>query len=196
MKKHFICIFCLFLLVLAAKPAICADMDPILLNKPSSIVVGCNNDYFMQIKGQAVITATLGKHSARSGELYLFILADVLYLSADFWDDGIDTSSFIITNTTAGDWIGSLNTAVTQDELVQKDYDLLSDPLACPSYKTYRLVFTIPSTMTDKNHWVLHFSPTQYFKSTEVDDWDFDADVSSGAYADPMCTMELSFTVQ
>ena len=198
MKRSQSVLLPVFLLLLLSF-AVCAaaQIDPILLNKDNTTVAVCNDEFFITVDGDAVISATLGTSTAKAGQLFLILNVKVLFLYDDFWDDGFNQETFTITHGDPGDpWVGSLDVNVTNNNLNHKNYDLISDTLVPPAYKTYRLVFSIPDTLTDKNNWMLHFTPIQDIMDEEVDDWDFDVEVSSGTGGESLCETEIPFRVQ
>ena len=199
MKRILTIFFSSLLMVLSITLMCCAmEIDPILWDRPDPGVAQCNDDFFIEVDGKAVISATLGNKTAPSGKLFLAVIVKTLFLPDAWWADGFDARSFTVVHKGAdGEWTGEIDNA-SKDTLIHKDFDALDDPLVPPAFKSYRLVFAIPNTLTDKNNWSIRFSPTENIipDSDEFDEWDFDVVIGEVEEAEPVCGTEIPFTVQ
>lgn len=150
----------LFLLISALSTfAVCsADVDPILIDKPSPIVFECGDDYFLEIPNGAVIEYSLG--GRRADDYYLFISTEFLFLGETTWK-GMDKSSFVLKHSVSGSGEETypLNYAMTSMMSMRSGWKTLSDSLTFATLVPMYLVFDIPTN--NRQGWSLIFQPAE-----------------------------------
>ena len=146
----------LFLLILiivfgAALPAAAADVDPILLDRPSSLVFECGENLFFEVLVNPVIEySTGGRHAENQ---FFFLTAELLFLEDRAWD-GLDKSGFVLKHTTSkGEELYPLNYMMTMMLGLKNRWKTISDPLVFGDLLKMTLVFDVQTL--DRNGWSL-----------------------------------------
>ena len=157
MKKICGLIF-IFLMMLSGHLAYAADIDPILIDKPSPIVYECSRNMYIEIPRYGTIYYTIDDIDA---EVYFLLLkAEVLYLEEGIWD-GIDKSSFILKhkNAEGQEDLFQLNYMMTARESLVNEWPTISEPLFFGWLLPINLIFDIPTG--DNKGWSLIFRPAE-----------------------------------
>ncbi len=158
MKK--VLIMLVILLVMSAVSLSChaADIDPILLDKPSDLVFECNENLFFEILVNPVIEyATGGRHAK---DQFLFLTSEFLFLEEKSWK-GLDKTSFELRHVKndGSEESYPLNYAMTVMLAMKNGWLTLSDTLSFGTLTMLPLVFDINTL--DKNGWTLIFRPAE-----------------------------------
>jgi len=135
-----------------------ADIDPILIDKPSVFVYECSENLFFEVLVDPIIEYNTG---GRHAENEFFILtAEFLYLEEKSWD-GLDKNSFELRHVLPDgtEEVCPLNYMITSMLALKNGWLTFSDTLSFGSLLKMTLVFDINTL--DRSGWTLVFHPAE-----------------------------------
>ncbi len=151
--------FCLTVtLLLFVLPCSSADVDPILIDKPSPYVYECGENLFLEVLVAPIMDYATGGRRAK--ENFFFLTVEVLFLENTPWN-GMDKSSFVLKHTDPSGVSETypLNYMMTMMMGMKSGWKTLADRLKFGTLFSLYLVFDIP--LSDKQGWSLVFQPAQ-----------------------------------
>lgn len=158
MKKYIFLTIIPILVLMAVFSCSASDIDPILLDEPSSIVHECGENLFLEIPGKAAIENVFGGRYAKG--YFLFFSAEFLFLEDSVWN-GMDKNSFVLKHTgnDGSEEFFALNYMMTSMMSTQNGWKTLSDTYSFGRLVPMYLVFTVP--MKTNQGWSLIFQPAE-----------------------------------
>lgn len=156
-KKTFIVLFILIIFA-GLRAAFAADIDPILLDKPSPYVLECSENLFFEVLTDPIIEYNTGGRKAK--ELFLFFNAEFLFLEDAPWS-GLDKNSFELVHIRQDgeEERFQLNYMMTSMMALKNGWLTFSDTLFFGTLLPLNLVFDVNTL--DKSGWRLIFRPAE-----------------------------------
>ncbi len=138
-------------------PAAAADIDPILIDKPSYLVHECGENLFFEVLVDPVIDYVTGGRHAK--DRYFVFTAELLFLEDLPWN-GIDKGSFVLRHTDGEEEeLYPLDYMMTMMMGLKNGWHTISDTLIFGTLLKMTLVFDVKTP--DRDGWSLLLQPAE-----------------------------------